>query len=91
MTNADALTAANTTRRERAATRTVPAVAAALASLGDTVPPRMLAAAHLRLAHPDLSLRDLAAVADPPMSKDTLASLLRRLLRSANTPRWADS
>jgi DNA-binding transcriptional regulator WhiA len=41
-------------------------------------------AGRLRLAHPNASLAELGALADPPMSKDAIAGLLRRLIRRAN-------
>lgn len=38
-------------------------------------------AARLRLAHPDANLAELAALADPPWTKDAVASALWRLRR----------
>jgi cell division protein WhiA len=51
------------------------------------VPDPLAAAGTLRLARPELGLADLAAHADPPLSKDALAGRLRRLLALANRHR----
>jgi DNA-binding protein WhiA len=46
--------------------------------------PRVLTeAAELRLAHPELSLAELAASASPPLAKPTLSARLRRLVELA--------
>jgi DNA-binding protein WhiA len=55
----------------------------ALAVLGDTAPPDWAAAAQLRLAHPDLTLPRLAELASPPLTKDTIAGRIRRLIEMA--------
>jgi cell division protein WhiA len=70
---------ANLVRTARAAHRQAHAVRA-LAAAGrlDTLPPRLREAADLRLRHPSLSLRELAAKSRPPATK---ASLHRRLNR----------
>jgi DNA-binding protein WhiA len=76
MANADH---ANLVRTARAAHRQAHA-ARALAAAGrlDALPPRLREAAELRLRHPSLSLRELAAKCRPPATK---ASLHRRLNR----------
>jgi DNA-binding transcriptional regulator WhiA len=81
---------ANDARATVAASRTGTAVAEAFATLaraGIDVPDALADAGHLRLAHPDLALADLAARADPPLSKDALAGRLRRLLTLAHRHR----
>lgn len=44
-----------------------------------------LAVLRLRVAHPDLSLRELAALHEPPITKDTYSARLRRALIAAGT------
>ncbi len=81
---------ANDARATVAASRAGTAVAEAFASLeraGVVVPDTLAEAGRLRLAHPDLGLADLAARADPPLSKDALAGRLRRLLSLARRHR----
>ena len=46
--------------------------------------PTLQAAAALRLRHPSLSLRELAARADPPLTKAALAGRLARLVELVN-------
>lgn len=77
---------ANVVRATVAASRANAAVEDAFTTLADagvTVPEALTAAGRLRLDHPDLGLADLAARADPPLSKDALAGRLRRLLALA--------
>lgn len=77
---------ANDARATVAASRAAAAVAEAFATLeraGVAVPDALAAAGRLRLAHPDLGLPELAARAEPPLSKDALAGRLRRLLTLA--------
>jgi cell division protein WhiA len=44
----------------------------------------LIAAGRLRVAHPLVGLRELGELADPPMSKDTVAGRIRRLLLTAD-------
>jgi len=75
---------ANQRRVARAATVGVARVQAATALLADQAPQHLLAAGRLRLAHPQASLEELGALADPPMTKDAVAGRLRRLLSLAD-------
>jgi len=52
--------------------------------LAGEAPEHLLAAGRLRLAHPHVSLEQLGALADPPMTKDAVAGMLRRLLAVAD-------
>lgn len=73
---------ANETRAAVAASRGVSTVADAfevLEAAGVEVPGALAAAGRLRLRHPSLGLVELAARADEPITKDTLAGRLRRL------------
>ncbi len=81
---------ANEARATVAASRAGTAVAEAFAALeraGIAVPDTLAEAGRLRLAHPELGLAELAARADPPLSKDALAGRLRRLLTLARRQR----
>ena len=49
----------------------------------DALAPSLRAAAELRLRHPSLSLRELAARADPPVTKAAMAGRLARLVALA--------
>jgi hypothetical protein len=70
---------ANLVRTSRAAQRQLDAVRAlAAADALDRLPERLHEVARLRLRHPTLSLRELAARCDPPTTK---ASVHRRLLK----------
>ena len=60
-------------------------VRAALAVLGEDAPAHLLATGRLRLAHPQATLEQLGALADPPISKDAVAGRIRRLLALADT------
>ncbi|MCW2693330.1 MAG: hypothetical protein JWM67_1934 [Mycobacterium sp.] len=78
---------ANLRRSARAAVAAGARVNAALALLQDLDPPapdHLLAAGQLRLAHPQASLEELGALADPPMTKDAVAGRIRRLLAMAD-------
>jgi hypothetical protein len=50
----------------------------------DGAPDHLLAAGELRLKHPQASLEELGALADPPMTKDAVAGRIRRLLALAD-------
>ena len=81
---------ANDARATVAASRANAAVEEAfetLARAGVDVPEALAEAGRLRLAHPDLGLPELAARADPPLSKDALAGRLRRLVTLAGRHR----
>jgi DNA-binding protein WhiA len=72
---------ANLVRTARAAHRQAQA-ARRLATAGrlDTLPPRLREAAELRLRHPSLSLRELAAKCRPPATKAALHRRLNRIV-----------
>jgi cell division protein WhiA len=73
---------ANLVRTTRAAHRQAQAVRL-LAADGrlETLPPRLREAADLRLRHPSLSLRELAAKCRPPVTKATFHRRLARLVQ----------
>jgi len=75
---------ANGRRIARAAAAAVARVQAAMVLLAGEAPEHLLAAGRLRLAHPHVSLEQLGALADPPMTKDAVAGMLRRLLAVAD-------
>jgi DNA-binding protein WhiA len=52
----------------------------ALEVLGQDIPEHLLVAGRLRLDHPQASLDELGRLADPPMTKDTIAGRIRRLV-----------
>ena len=52
--------------------------------LGEDAPAHLLDTGRLRLAHPQATLEQLGARADPPMSKDAVAGRIRRLLALAD-------
>lgn len=86
-----ALSTANARRRDRGARRAVAAASDAIALL--TRSPRgaggseeALRVLRLRVEHPDLSLRELAELHDPPMTKDSYAARLRRALQLVDRP-----
>lgn len=56
----------------------------ALEILGDDLPEHLKHAGELRLAHQQASLEELGRRADPPISKDTIAGRIRRLLAIAD-------
>lgn len=47
----------------------------------DTLTPKLREAAQLREAHPELSLAQLAALCDPPVTKSSLSHRLRKLIQ----------
>jgi hypothetical protein len=53
-------------------------------SVVEAAPEHLLAAGELRLKHPQASLEELGALADPPMTKDAVAGRIRRLLALAD-------
>jgi hypothetical protein len=59
-------------------------VGAAEGRSSDGAPEHLLAAGELRLKHPQASLEELGALADPPMTKDAVAGRIRRLLALAD-------
>jgi DNA-binding protein WhiA len=78
---------ANLRRSARAAVAAGARVQAAMEILqgaGEKAPDHLLAAGSLRLAHPQASLEELGALADPPMTKDAVAGRIRRLLALAD-------
>jgi DNA-binding protein WhiA len=77
MANADS---ANLETAARAAARQVAAIRAL--ALSD-LPPGLRQVAELRLRHPELSLRELAALTDPPIGKSGIAHRLRTLTAMA--------
>lgn len=81
---------ANLVRQSRSARAQLDA-ARALDASGelDRLAPTLRAAAELRLRHPSLSLRELAARADPPVSKAAMAGRLLRLVELARAGREA--
>ena len=79
------LAGANAGRAAVAAVRAAEQARADLAALeardhtAEPVPEVLAAAAGLRIAHPDLTLAQLAALSVPPVSKDAYAGRLRQL------------
>lgn len=71
---------ANAARAAVSAAVTAARVGRAFEILDDRVPEHLEAIARLRLEHPGVSLDELGRLADPPVSKDTAAGRLRRLL-----------
>jgi cell division protein WhiA len=71
---------ANHHRATQAATEVTARVQRAFEVLGQDIPEHLLLAGRLRLDHPRASLDELGRLADPPMTKDTIAGRLRRLL-----------
>ncbi len=80
---------ANQRRSACAAAAGVARVQEALVLLAGQAPEHLLEVGRLRLEHPQASLEELGAFADPPMTKDTVSGRLRRLLRYAD--RYATS
>jgi len=74
----------NQRRSATAAAATVTSVQEALALLTGQNDEQLLVAGRLRLAHPQASLEQLGALADPPMTRDAVAGRLRRLLARAD-------
>ncbi len=75
---------ANQRRSAYASAAAVTRVQAAMALLAGQAPEHLLAAGRLRLEHPQAPLEQLAAFADPPITKDAVAGRLRRLLFHAD-------
>ena len=71
---------ANLVRQSAAAHAQLEAAQALLGDDASRLSPALLAAAELRLRHPSLSLRELAARADPPTTKAGMAGRLARLV-----------
>ncbi|MEJ8278965.1 DNA-binding protein WhiA [Pseudonocardia spirodelae] len=78
------LRSVNARRAAEAAASTGDRVRRALDVLGAGAPAHLSETALLRLAHPDRSLAELGRLSDPPLSKDTVAGRLRRLVRLAD-------
>ena len=49
----------------------------------DSLPDKLRATAELRLSHPELTLSQLAALSDPPVTKSCLNHRLRKLMELA--------
>ena len=75
---------ANLRRSARAAVAASARVERALEILGDSVPPHLLAAGELRLAHREASLEELGRLHEPALTKDAVAGRIRRLLATAD-------
>jgi len=75
---------ANLRRSARAAAAAALRVTRALEILGDDAPEHLTQAGKLRLANRDVSLEELGALADPPLTKDAIAGRIRRLLALAD-------
>jgi DNA-binding protein WhiA len=71
---------ANHHRTTQAATEVTARVQRALEILSQDIPEHLLVAGRLRLDHPQASLDELGRLADPPMTKDTIAGRIRRLV-----------
>lgn len=81
---------ANLVRQSRSARSQLDAARALLADGRlDRLPPSLVEAAELRLRHPALSLRELGARADPPVSKAAMAGRVARLVDAARAEREA--
>ncbi|WP_102145688.1 helix-turn-helix domain-containing protein [Mycobacterium hubeiense] len=92
--NSAQLGAANARRRDRGAARTVAAAREAIAVLSrrphrSTATEEALEILRLRVDHPELSLRELAAMHRPPLTKDSYAARLRRALAVIDPARTA--
>ena len=75
---------ANLRRSARAAVAAGARVSRALEILGTEVPEHLLAAGQLRVSHKQVSLEELGALHDPPLTKDAIAGRIRRLLALAD-------
>jgi DNA-binding protein WhiA len=79
---------ANLVRQSRSARTQLDAVRTLRdGGLLEELAPTLQAAAALRLRHPSLSLRELATLADPPVSKAAMAGRLARLVELAEAER----
>lgn len=75
---------ASSRRRARTAAATAVRVERALEILGADAPGHLVTTGRLRVVHPGASLKELSQLSDPPVSKDTIAYRLRRLLAMAD-------
>ena len=75
---------ANLRRSARAAVAAGARVERALEILGDNAPDHLVMAGRLRVKHRQVSLEELGALADPPLTKDAIAGRIRRLLAMAD-------
>jgi DNA-binding protein WhiA len=75
----DSLGGSNLTRSMHAAAQSAARARRALEILGDDAPGYLVDAGRLRIANPETHLFYLGQLADPPLSKDTIAGRLRRL------------
>jgi DNA-binding protein WhiA len=75
---------ANLRRSARAAVAAGARVERALEILAEEAPEHLQTAGALRLKHPQASLEELGALADPVMTKDAIAGRIRRLLAMAD-------
>lgn len=81
----DSLTDANQRRAARGAVIARARLERALQILGEKeISPRLRATVELRLAHPDITLKQVGQLCDPPATKDTVAGQIRRLLALAD-------
>ena len=75
---------ANLRRSAQAAVASGARVSRALEILEDDAPEHLKYAGELRLQHKQASLDELGHLSDPPMTKDAIAGLIRRLLAMAD-------
>jgi DNA-binding protein WhiA len=75
---------ANLNRARHAANEAAGRAERALEILGGEVPGEQAEAARLRIEHPDATISQLGTLACPPVSKDTIAGRIRRLLDRAD-------
>jgi DNA-binding protein WhiA len=75
---------ANLRRSARAAVAAGVRAQRALELLGDDVPEHLRTAGELRVKHSQVSLEELGALAEPPLTKDAIAGRIRRLLALAD-------
>jgi hypothetical protein len=78
------LTGSNYTRSQQAAAAAVRRTHRALEILGDEIPEHVRSVARLRMCLPAAPLYRVGELADPPLSKDTVAGRLRTLYRMAD-------
>ena len=77
---------ANLVRVARASDRQTRAVERLVEGAGlDALPPRLREAAELRLRHPSLSLRELAAKCRPPISRAAMHARMRKVIELAHS------
>lgn len=81
------LETSNTRRSSAAAAEMVGRVTRALEILGDDIPDTLAESARLRVENPTASLSELGSLASPPVSKDTVAGRLRRLVNLSTRAR----